>query len=137
MKTIPGNATVYGSFRIIINKLHSLNKDAKIILITPMQRGDFVYINNFKNNAWGSYKDKKGQLLEQFADAIIAIAGYEHCKLVDLYHKSGITLHNMVKYKRLKDPQTGAYKNYPYPILLIFPLTPKQMNIPTHPKRRI
>ena len=46
-----GNSTVYGSFRIIVNKLRSLNKDAKIILITPMQRGDFVYINDFKNNA--------------------------------------------------------------------------------------
>src|SRR5450631_120494 len=45
-----GNATVYGSFRIIINKLRSLNKDARIILITPMQRVDFVYISNMKNN---------------------------------------------------------------------------------------
>ena len=52
-----GNTTVYGSFRIIINKLRSLNAAAKIILITPMQRADFVYINNMKNNAWGSYKE--------------------------------------------------------------------------------
>src|SRR4051812_39053341 len=42
-----GNYTVYGSFRIIIDKLRSLNKEAKIILITPMQRADFVYINDF------------------------------------------------------------------------------------------
>lgn len=32
-----GNNTVYGSYRIIINKLRSLNKNARIILITPMQ----------------------------------------------------------------------------------------------------
>src|SRR4051812_29469116 len=49
-----GNNTVYGSFRIIINKLRSLNKDAKIILITPMQRVDFVSLGNMKNNAYGS-----------------------------------------------------------------------------------
>src|SRR6201989_2225861 len=60
-KNNTGNNTVYGSFRIIIDKLRSLNKDAKIILITPMQRLDFVHINDMKNNAWGSYKAKNGQ----------------------------------------------------------------------------
>ena len=55
-----GNQTVYGSFRIIINKIRSLNEAARIILITPMQRGDFVYIGNVKNNAYGSYKEKTG-----------------------------------------------------------------------------
>jgi len=31
-----GNNTVYGSFRIIINKLRSLNAAARVILITPI-----------------------------------------------------------------------------------------------------
>ncbi|KAA9036318.1 SGNH/GDSL hydrolase family protein [Ginsengibacter hankyongi] len=119
-----GNNTVYGSFRIIINKIRSLNKDAKIILITPMQRLDFVYINDMKNNAWGSYKAKNGQLLSQFADAVIAIAKYEHIDLVDLYYKSGMNYTNLVNYKRLKDPQTGAYKNYVYPDFIGIPFNP-------------
>ncbi|MES1216200.1 MAG: SGNH/GDSL hydrolase family protein, partial [Bacteroidota bacterium] len=110
-KNNSGNNTVYGSFRIIINKLRSLNKDAKIILITPMQRVDFVYINDFKNSAYGSYREKNGQSLAQFADAINEIGKYEKFKVVDLYNKSGMTLKNLVKYKRLKDPQTGGYKN--------------------------
>ena len=33
-ETNTGNKTVYGSFRIIINKLRTLNKDANIILFT-------------------------------------------------------------------------------------------------------
>jgi lysophospholipase L1-like esterase len=119
-----GNKTVYGSFRIIINKLRSLNKDAKIILITPMQRADFVYINNPKNTAYGSYKEKNGQLLELFVDAIDSISRYEHFKLVDLYHKKGMAVKNLVKYKHLKDPQTGAYKNYPYPDFIDIPFNP-------------
>jgi lysophospholipase L1-like esterase len=119
-----GNATLYGSFRTIINKLRSLNNDAKIILITPMQRVDFVYINGSRNNAFGSYKEKNGQWLEQFANAIDSIGSYEHLKLVDLYHKSGMTLNNLVKFKRLKDPQTGAYKNYPYPDFINIPFNP-------------
>ena len=119
-----GNATVYGSFRIIINKLRNLNEKAKIILITPMQRADFVYIANPKNNAWGSYKEKNGQLLEQFAEAIISIGKYEHFPVVDLYHKKAMALKNLVKYKRLKDPQTGAYQNYPYPAFIGIPFNP-------------
>lgn len=123
-KNNTGNQTVYGSFRIIINKLRNLNSDAKIILITPMQRVDFVYINDFKNNAYGSYKNKNGQSLAQLADAINSIGAYEKFKVVDLYNKSGMTLQNLVKYKRLKDPQTGNYKNYTYPEFIGVPFNP-------------
>ena len=126
-----GNNTVNGSFRIIIDKLRSLNSDAKIILITPMQRTDFVYINNMKNSAYGSYKEKNGQMLEQFANAIKTIAKHEHFKLVDLYHKSGMKLQNLVKYKRLKDPNTkGAYRNYSYPEYIGIPFNPETDEYP-------
>jgi len=128
-----GNNTVYGSFRIIINKLRSLNDQAKIILITPMQRVNFVYINNPKNNAWGSYKAKNGQLLEQFAAAVKAIADYEHFDLVDLYHKKGMGLKQLVKYERLKDPATGAYKNYRYPDFINIPFNPEADEYPYPP----
>ncbi len=128
-----GSGTLYGSFRIIINKLHSLNPDAKIILITPMQRSDFVYINNPKNNAYGSYKEKDGQTLEQFVAAIDSIAVYEHIKLVDLYHKKGMAVQNLVKYKRLKDPQTGDYKNYTYPDYTSIPFNPETDEYPYPP----
>ncbi|GEO07548.1 SGNH/GDSL hydrolase family protein [Segetibacter aerophilus] len=123
-KNNAGNNTIYGSFRIIINKLQTLNADAKIILITPMQRGDFVYLKNMKNNAWGSYKEKKGQTLAQVADAIASIGRYEHFPVVDLYKNSGINLKNMVKYERLKDPATGQYKNYTYPAYTNIPFNP-------------
>ena len=128
-----GNYTVYGSFRIIIDKLRSLNKDAKIILITPMQRSDFVYINDMKNNAYGSYKEKKGQTLAQFADAVNTIGKYEHFAIVDLYNKSGMTLNKLVKYKRLKDPKTNAYKNYPYPAFIGVPFNPEPDEYPYPP----
>ena len=134
-KNNTGNNTVNGSFRIIIDKLRSLNKDAKIILITPMQRTDFVYINNMKNLAYGSYKQKNGQSLEQFADAIKAIAKSEKFELVDLYHKSGMTLKNLVKFKRLKDPQTaGAYRNYKYPDYIDIPFNPETDEYPYPPE---
>lgn len=123
-KNNTGNNTVFGSFRIIINKLRSLNPDAKIILITPMQRGDFVYIEAMTNNAVGSYRERKGQTLSAFADAIKIIGKYENITVVDLYNKSGITQKNMVNFKRLKDPQTGSYKNYTYPEYIDIPFNP-------------
>ena len=120
-----GNNTVNGSFRIIVDKLRELNKSARIILVTPMQRTDFVYINNMKNSAYGSYKEKNGQSLEEFANAIKSIANHERFKLVDLYHKSGMTLPTLVKYKRLKDPQqTDAYRNFVYPDYIGIPFNP-------------
>lgn len=125
-----GNQTIYGSFRIITDKLKKLNKKAQIILITPLQRGDFVYLANMKNNAYGSYKDKNGQSLSDVVNAIKAIGAHEKFAVVDLYNDSGITLENMVKFKRLKNPDTGVYQNYPYPDYLKIPFNPETDEYP-------
>ena len=125
-----GNATVCGSYRLIINKLRALNEHADIILITPMQRADFVQVSNPRNNAWGSYKEKSGQTLSQFADAVSRIGKYEHFKVVDLYGKSSLSVQHLVKYKRLKDPQTGNYKNYSYPDFINIPFDPEKDEYP-------
>jgi lysophospholipase L1-like esterase len=125
-----GSTTLHGSFRVIINKLRKLNPRAKVILVTPLQRSDFVYIRNGENKAWGSYRDKNGQSLEQFANAVIAIGKYEKIPVVDLYHKSGINQVNMVKFKRLKDPATGKYKNFNYPDFVDVPYNPKTDEYP-------
>jgi lysophospholipase L1-like esterase len=133
-KNNTGNGTVNGSFRIIINKLRSLNPAAKIILITPMQRVDFVYLGDMRNNAWGSYKAKNGQMLEQFANAIKAIGKIERIAVVDLYHEEKLAHRHLVKYKRLKDPKAkGAYRNYPYPHFTTIPFNPETDEYPYPP----
>ncbi len=66
-------------------------------------------------------RKKRDQSLAAFAAAIDSIAQYERCKVVDLYNKSGITVSNAVRYKRLKDPKTSAYKNYGYPAYTSIP----------------
>ena len=119
-----GNNTVYGSFRIIVNKLRSLNPQARIVLITPMQRADFVYLFDPKNNASGSYKYKNGQYLEAFANAIDSIGRFEQVPVVDLYHVRQLNIKKLVKFKRLKNPQTGVYTNYLYPAFTNVPFTP-------------
>jgi len=125
-----GNSTVYGSFRIIINKLRLLNSRAKIILITPMQRADFVCISGMKNNAWGSYKEKNDQKLSDFAELVKEIGQEEKLPVIDLYHEPSMNLPKLVKFKRLKDPQTGTYKNYPYPDYIDIPFNPETDEYP-------
>lgn len=135
-KNNTGNSTVYGSFRILINKLKSLNPDAKIVLITPMQRVDFIQVENFENNAWGSYREKNGQMLSEFADAIKSIGQFEKFDVVDLYNEPAFELQKLVKFKRLKNPETGEYQNYPYPQFIDVPFNPKMDEYP-YPKDAI
>jgi len=129
-KNKTGNNTVFGSFRIIIDKLRSLNKDAQIILITPMQRVDFVYIANFENNAWGSYREKNGQSLFSFAEAIKAIGKMENFAVIDLYNAPELSHEKLVKFKRLKNPESGEYANYLYPAFIDVPFNPKTDEYP-------
>lgn len=125
-----GNGTVNGSFRTIVNKLKSLNTEAKIIFITPMQRVDFVYINSFKNNAFGSYREKNGQKLEDFANAVNTIAQFEHMPVVDLYHAKKMDHAHLVRFKRLKDPLTSEYKNFKYPDFIDVTFNPETDEYP-------
>jgi len=132
-KTGAGNATVYGSFRIITDKIRRLNPDAKIVLITPMQRNDFVYIADANNNAFGSYKPKNGQTLEDIANAVITIGKYEGIPVVDLYHDPLLNIAHLVHFKRLKDPKTGSYRNYTYPQSIDVPFDAKNDEYPYPP----
>lgn len=129
-KNASGPSTVAGSFREITHQIRNLNPLAKIILITPMKRVDFVYINDFKNKALGSYRDKNGQSLESFADLLKAISQLEGMELVDLYHQKGMDHADLVKYKRLKDSGTGEYKNFHYPDFIDIPFDPEKDEYP-------
>ena len=132
-KNNTGTSSLFGSFRIIIDKIRQLNQEAKIILITPMQRNDFVYLFNATNNAYGSYKTKNGQSLEAFANAVITIGKMENIPVIDLYHDPRLDLKHMVNFKRLKNPHTGKYVNYRYPKFTKIPFDPKNDEYPYPP----
>jgi lysophospholipase L1-like esterase len=129
-----GNKTVYGSYRTVIDKIRSMNSEAVIILMTPLHRTDYVDLNNPVIFIHGDYQDKDGVYLSQYADAIKAIAKAEHLQLADLYYKSGITTKNAVKYRRLRNPQTHEYKNYPYPEYTTIPYNPPADDYPYPPE---
>ena len=95
-----------------------------------MQRVDFVYLFDKKNNAFGSYKPKKDQTLEAVANAIAAIGKYDNIPVSDLYHNKDMPIEKLVKYKRLKDTATGGYVNYPYPKFIDIPFNPATDDYP-------
>jgi lysophospholipase L1-like esterase len=125
-----GDGTIYGCMRVLINKIRSLSPTAPIILMTPMPRADFVYINSYTNNAYGSYKEKDGQTLEQVANAIVDIGRHEGFATVDLYHEKKLAVPHLVHFKRLKDSATGAYRNFTYPEYIGVPFDPRADEYP-------
>jgi len=129
-ETNAGNHTVYGSFRIIIDKLKKINPHARVILITPMKRTDFVYLFNQKNNAWGSYKEKNGQTLARLAAAVVNIGQEAHISVIDLYNDKKLSEKALVRFKRLRNPQTGIYQNYTYPGFQTIPFNPETDEYP-------
>lgn len=133
-KNNTGNATTFGAFRIVIDKLRALAPAAKIVLITPMQRNDFVYILDPNNNAYGSYKPKNGQTLEAFANAVRDIGKLEKLPVVDLYHDRQLDITQLVHFKRLKDTTTGSYVNYRYPASTGIPFHPGNDAYPYPPE---
>jgi hypothetical protein len=72
-----GNNSLYGSYRIIIDKIRSLNATAKIVLIAPMQRTDFVYINDLHNNAFGCINLKTVSILKHLPMRSTPLANWE------------------------------------------------------------
>lgn len=129
-----GTQTICGAFRIIIDKIRKINNAARIILITPLRRSDFVYLFNKRNNAWGSYKEKNGQSLKTVAAAIREIGHREHIEVIDLYNDPLLKEKNLVLFKRLKSPETGAYKNYRYPAFHNIPFNPETDEYPYPPE---
>lgn len=125
-----GVGTVNGAFRVIVENLKKINPEAQIILITPMKRVDFVYINNYKNNAFGSYRDKNGQSLESFAEAIKAIGEFEGFPIVDLFHQKKLDYPKLIKFKELINPVTKEYEKYRYPDFIDIPFDPDRDTYP-------
>lgn len=114
-KNNSGTKTVFGAYRVITDKLKLLNPNAKVLLITPMKRMDFVYLANFKNNAYGSYKAKNGKTLEDFNNAILQIAGYEKMEVIDLFNHKKLDYRDLVKYNYSLDKASGKYLKVKYP----------------------
>jgi lysophospholipase L1-like esterase len=49
---------------------------------------------------------------------------HEGFRVIDLYHERRLAIPHLVRFKRLKDPATGAYRDYDYPEYTSIPFDP-------------
>jgi len=117
MKT---QGTILGNLACIIAKIRNYSATAPIFVMNPVERGDFVYIENPANNAHGSYAPESGQMLSDIANDIYTCVRGENIYTIDLHGRSGFTPENAVHFKRLRkngilcDIQYPDYVGVPY-----------------------
>ncbi len=122
--------TILGNLGYLVSRIKALDSNSPIFICNPVERGDFVYINDPYNYATGSYAPKNGRTLKEIADAIFNEAREPGVININTHDKAGFTCLNAVKFKRcylhgkvvdlpypaykqgLYDPEAGIY---PYP----------------------
>jgi len=58
------------------------------------------------------------------AAAVEDIGQHEGFRVIDLYHERRLSISHLVRFKRLKDPATGVYRDYTYPNYVSIPFDP-------------
>lgn len=119
------SGTVLGNLGILIQNIQKRNPQARIIVMNPIERTDFVYVGGNEMLTPGSYAPRAGQWLCDISKAIYETctqSGINNLYAVNLHDRSGITPANAMKWKRV---WTGtAYENLPYPDYLSVPDDP-------------
>lgn len=105
--------TILGNIGIIIKNIHRYNPEAKIIVMNPVERGDFVYLFDYSNNAHGSYMPENGVWLKDIAEKIVENVKGKNIFTLDLHELSGFNVEKAVYFKRVK--KDGNYECLQYP----------------------
>lgn len=115
--------TILGNLAVIIGNIRNYSPDAPVIVMNPVERGDFVCITNVLNTADGSYSEVCGQKLCDAAGAVYRIVRGKGIYPVDLHSLSGFTVENAVRFKRLV--VEGTIKDLKYPEYIGMPYNPQ------------
>ncbi len=124
--------TILGSFGILLDHIRNASPKALILVGTPVERGDFVYILDPENNAPGSYKPENGLMLRDLAADILACCESEGVAAVDTNRLSGFENDTVIRFKRVK--KDGVYQDLPYPDYVGVPFNPKEDAYPYPPE---
>ncbi len=120
-EAVPG--TILGNLGVLIKRMRTASPCARIIVCTPVERGDFVYINDPNNNAHNSaLPEENGVYLREIAAAIREACQALDIECVDLHEESGFTVENVVRFKHVKTPD--GYRDLPWPDYAEYPFDP-------------
>ena len=120
--------TILGHLGILLDHIRQANPAAKIVCGNPVERADFVYLQDPENNARGSYAPENGLTLSDAAAAILKCCEAEGADTVDLHTLSGFTQDKLVKFKRVRQGET--YADLPYPDYIGHPFHPGKDEYP-------
>lgn len=120
--------TILGNLGILLDHIHEAGPLAPVIVMNPVERGDFVYIGDPHNNAAGSYAPRDGQRLEDVAAGIYKTCRNQGIAALDLHSLSGFSPENVLAFKRVK--KDGVYQNLPYPDYVGIPYDPDRDEYP-------
>ena len=98
-----GLDTFYGTLIYIVEKIKEQNKNAKVVFITPFYRGRLYNERNINCNF---KKNKSGHTLEDYADAIKAVADVYRYNVYDANIEGAISLNNI----------SYSTRDYVYPV---------------------
>ena len=112
--------SILGNLGCLIGRLRETAPSAPVLVMTPVERGDFVYLFDADNHAHGSYAPCAGRMLSEVAAGIAAACRAAGISVLDLHEKTGITPENAVRFKRVRTPE--GYRDLPYPAYLGIPV---------------
>ncbi len=107
------SGTILGNLGVLIKRIRMVNENAKILVMNPVERADFICVLDTLNQAQGSYAPEAGVMLSKVAEAIVSCAEEMGLCVLDLYKTCGFTQENVIHFKRLK--KDGIYQDLPYP----------------------
>lgn len=105
--------TILGNLGVLVSHIRETAPEAVLLVMNPVERGDFVYILDPCNNAHGSYMPDQGQWLSDIAQGICDTCCAEGIPTLNLHDLSGFTPENVVRFKWVNTPE--GYRQLPYP----------------------
>lgn len=111
MEKIPG--TILGNLGCLTARIRETAPKGRIVIMTPVERGDYVCIGDPGCQTMGSYRPQAGQRLCDIAEAIARSAEKAGLCVVDLHKNAGFTAESVVRFKRLR--KEAGYHDYVYP----------------------
>ena len=124
--------TILGSLGVLIARMKKASPDARIIIMNPVERGDFVYILDPDNSAPNSTKPQNGIYLRNLAALILEAAEHAGVDVLDLNRLSGFTTANAVKFKHVR--VGSEYRDLPWPEYDGVPFDPVHDEYPYPPE---
>lgn len=85
-------STFYGAYSYVLRKIRSEAPDAKIIMVTPTEKGIYKRISNIYAY---SYKNDAGYTLDDYREAILNLAAEYGCYVYDMKDCKYITQENL------------------------------------------